>query len=742
MACHTYNSQRREEYILVIILIVVILIAFRGWFNLDYIAGGDWRAWDIDSMKEWFGVFPAWENNEYGGFYTIEGANLIRYPIKFLYGALATIGLGFNVSERLLNYCLFLPLALIGMHRLTYYFFKNRFASTIASLYFTLNNYIFHYCYISHISSMIIPYALIPWILFYYIKNITDEYRLKNSLLLVLFFNTSLYYDTRITYLTTIVVGIYTIFFLLKDRNIFNNFKVFIRKNFLFFILTLLLNLFWILPMVLYPYSLVDTAFFTTKYISKKIKIIDAFLNTFIYFRGYYHYFTLLLISLLGFLGFFLKNKYNFVFKVNVKLYLYLTLLLFIFLAAGVTSPFAKIFKLLFLKVPGFYAFRITNKFSLIIAFVFSVLLAYVFSSENTFLLLEKLKFKVIFLTFFSFILLFNLNSYGVFNNYQLIATDTYNEYLSTFKTHKIPKEYKKLKEYFRDKKEQSILFFPGDPYYTIINKNLTGINSPDSNLKWPYLKEVFEWRRFNKSFLLSMQKGLGNLGSLIGIDYFCLLPEDDVWWKTSKDPQWRVNALKKSLKIQDDLEKIKICEEYFIYKNKYPSEKISYRDKKNIKFVSSIECIYHDNLRGFPLNQKIYFNIYSISNNDLKILFEDINTSDKSKESGKILKYERSSKSKIKLILKDAKRGDLIELKERYNPYWRLKYKSHMYRSIETAYQTNAFIIPADGTLHLELIFLPQKVVSFGFYVWISLLIIVFTILIYLHFIYEKNTY
>ncbi|GAI08446.1 unnamed protein product, partial [marine sediment metagenome] len=44
--------------------------------------------------------------------------------------------------------------------------------------------------------------------------------------------------------------------------------------------------------------------------------------------------------------------------------------------------------------------------------------------------------------------------------------------------------EYNELKRYFLGKKGQSILFLPADPQYTFINKNLMGINTPDSNIR------------------------------------------------------------------------------------------------------------------------------------------------------------------------------------------------------------------------------------------------------------------
>ena len=737
------NFKSKKEYILIIIFFITIIIIFRGWINFGYIAGGDWRAWDIDSMKEWFNVFPAWENNEYGGYYTIEGINLIRYPIKFLYGILAQIGIGFNVSERLLNFFLFLFLAPIGIYQFNYYFFKNKFASVISSAYFILNVYIFDYCYVTNKCSMIVPIALIPWILLYYIKNLTNDWKIKNSLILILVFNMSLFYDIRITYLTIIILIIYSIFFIFRDEKVFSNIKIFVKRNLLFVILTLLLNLFWILPMLFYPTNIVEPEYFDILSIRENVRILDSFFNTYAFFKNYTNYFTSMIVPILVFVGLFFKSKYDYIHRVNMKIYLYFTLLFFIFLSAGITSPLHNIFEFFFVRIPGFNAYRSTEKFTIIVAFVFSIILSYFFSNEKIYKFFKRLRYRVIFFIFFLLLLIFNLNHYGVLSDYQPMETSLYSEEISTFKSYPINKEMKELKDYFNDKKRISIMFFPSDPSYSIVNKNLTGIYTPDTNFMWPYLKSIFEWRYFSESsdwvsFLASNQPGLGNLSSLIGINYFYLLPENDLWWRGTKDLEYNLKLIKDAFKNLDGFEKIRIGKGNFIYKNKYNSDRVVCYDKKNIKYISSIEDIYSDNFEGISLNENIYFN--SLFTEELKILLENFESKNNLEEEREVIIKGNFSKSKEDLILKNVKKGDILELKQRYSPYWRLRYKLILWKSYETAYQTNAFIIQEDGDIEVELIFLPQMVVSIGFYIWLSVWSLVIVALFCLIFIYKKN--
>jgi hypothetical protein len=713
-----------KQNIFLLIVITIIAYIYRGWFNSGYITAGDWRAWDIDSMKEWFSVFSTWENKEYGGFYTIENVYIIRNPIRLLYGILAKLGIGFDISGKILNNILFLVLGFTGMYKLSKYLFRDKFASIVATSYFILNNYIFHYAYIGHISSMIVPYALIPWIFYFFIKNIYCK-GYKNLIFLIIAFNISLYYDTRITYLTCILLCIWCIFYTLKDKKIKRNIYRIISKNIIFALSTIIINIFWIMPIIKYPFRLVDPETFGLV-IQKNTTAFDAILNTHSYFREHYTYGSLFIISAITIFGLFCVTAKNIQNKINIKLFLYSTLVIMIFFAIGgdtfipgETSFFKDLFEYIFRKTPGFIAFRDTTKFSLGISFIISLILALIFSSNYIKIHLLNYYHKIIVSLIFIVILTINIHPYQAINNYDIPYNYAYTKHLSTFKTHTLIEEYQLIKEYFSEKESpQGIIFFPGDPYYTFINNNLCGINSPESNRPWPFLKEIYTWRlphipEFeNEGYILNENvQGVGNLSSLIGINYIYILPEKDHWWLTSKDDPELLHNLINPIIHQNDFEKILIDKKYPIYKNIYNPERFSVKRSRQIQFINSTDKLFEENEKNTLLNNYIWYL------NDKKDKFNIVNKDQKHEAKVTIIEQ---NKSHVKLQLINAQQGDVLDFKQRFNPYWKLKHNNIENYSIETAYQTNSFIIPSDGTFEIDLIFEPQKYVTIGFYIWL----------------------
>lgn len=707
----------KKNFILIIV-ILLILFTYRGWFRFGIIAGGDVRAWSKQSLDEFVGVFPAWENNEYGGFYTIKGLNLVRYPIKLMFGVLSNFGLNYSLSSRILIYFPFLILSFFGMKKLTSIYFHDRNLTAVISGLYLINLPIFFYSYILHLNSMLMSYALLPWIIYFFEKILSQKYySMKNSLKLGLFFSFSCYYDLRIAYLTFMLLGL-LLLFKLNKINLIKLIQLFNSG-----LIIILLNLFWILPLLKFPTNLVRTQDFLINSVSREVDLLNFFSSSYSYFNNYFFSILGIIVFIFAISNFLKKN--NCTSQSNKLFYSYLCIfLVFGFLIKGIHPPFNSLFEFIFLKIPGFNSLRTTNKIYLVSFLSLTILI-------GSSLYSMKSKFKNYIYVSLLILSMISLIPLGIFNNYKpLKKVPSYiNSALSSFipKKNNLTSCYKKSLYFFKENLVSSNIFvLPTDPFYTTTTRNHSFTYTDDINREWEFNKKISSWRfsSYKGSILKENIPSYSNVFSLININAIMVLDSSDPWWSSAtKGELEKALVMIDNIKKSDFIEK-KLDDNCTIYIN--PIQTNRYEIKTHKFYVNNTDKF---------LNENFYFdsdNLYLLTNSSNM----DSNiSSNKLKPKISVLD---AKKEYVHLYVENVDSQSYIQFNQRYNPYWYLvDSEENMVKSRETAINTNYFPLKKNGSYEVKLIFKPQKIITFGFWVWaISLLIII----LYLVIKNEKN--
>ncbi|MBD3229221.1 MAG: hypothetical protein GF329_13645 [Candidatus Lokiarchaeota archaeon] len=354
-----------------IIILISIAVHHQWFFNFKPIADGDWlyhfRETDFDLLSKPYKWVP------YGLGKILE----VRYfyPFRFLFGVFSTLGIDYPISERLLFLWPVSIISSLGSYLLIKYVTKSEIGGFIGSLFYSYNTY-FLLNQNGHLT-VSMAYSLAPIIILYFLK-LTENFSIKNSILLGLILFISSFYEFRIMYLISIIMGLYFLFYnIMKIES--NRLKRSIKALLIPILICLLLNSYWLIDFLFYKgfegSELLNRPIFGNSFFDLKRSIVSSHpfwtggepttfkpqeIELQFWVIPITAFFSLLILK---------RNKYLIFFSFLA--------LIGIVLLKQYSHPFGEAYKWAFKKIPTFSIFRDSSKFFLFIKVSYSVMIGF-----------------------------------------------------------------------------------------------------------------------------------------------------------------------------------------------------------------------------------------------------------------------------------------------------------------------------------------------------------------------------
>ncbi len=441
--------------IYIIFVFILLFLIFKNWFIQSQIIGGDWPYFFQERLLETTLIPPSWNaflGNGMGGMSPL-------YSFQFFHHMTISIANIFHISWEIIYkvfwFGLFLFLCIFSAMFLFQVVYKksNMVSAITAGLIYTTNTYILMVVGGGQMG-VGLGYAVCPFVIAVFIKLIdkihTNTYRMSDSLFAGLILALQVMFDPRISYISMVAVGLYTLFSLKKDIHFLSSLLFFVY--FLPLLVMLLLHAPWLLP--IFSFHTNPAADLGSDYTG-----IRAF--TFFSFADFSHSFSLLqpnwpenifgktsflppyylFLPLIAFSALFFIKK-----EATQKILFFCFLgLVGVFLAKGANPPFGMINSWMFEHIPGFVLFRDSTKFYTLIAISYAVLIPFTLIHIDDYLGKLKKNTKIISLSFFIFLFLW----------ISLIFPAVLGQIDKTLaKNQSIPKEYRMLGTYLGDQKD------------------------------------------------------------------------------------------------------------------------------------------------------------------------------------------------------------------------------------------------------------------------------------------------
>lgn len=365
--------------IILVLIILIIIVVFRNWILQKEIIGGDFPYY-FQEFVDGSSALPSSWSGLYGNGM---GGKILLYGLESYMNATHYISNALNVQWSLVYkvfwFGLFLGFSFFSSFKLSSYILsKKSTLPFISSLIYCTNTYVLMIVGGGQMGYAI-AYSFFPLLVWQYLK-IKDQAR-ENYIDLALYsivLSFVLAIDIRIFYIYTF----FTVIFFILELNNFD-FKIFKKLTILFFIpnlISLILNSFWILPLLLNPInpnvelgsfyaSVSSLSFFSFATLSNTISFLHPNWPENIFGKVAFQNPIFLILPLIVFASIILGKPKRRIIVFN------LISLVGIFLAKGVNEPLGGIYRTLFEMIPGFQMFRDPTKWYLLIAVSYSVLI-------------------------------------------------------------------------------------------------------------------------------------------------------------------------------------------------------------------------------------------------------------------------------------------------------------------------------------------------------------------------------
>ena len=456
-------------------------LIFKNWFMPNPLSSGDWTYAFLAASKG-FSAYPqVWNTHFFGG---LGGAIPFILGLETFFLAtsklLSQLNLNWILIERLIWFWPYLTLSFFSSYFLFKSFFKISFYSVIASLIFVTNTYALMLASGGQMG-VALAYAISPFVIGYFVRfsNENKYLSIKSNFLESVFFGGLLAiisaYDLRITYIVLAVLFLYAVIVRPFTKKTFFRFL-----SFVFLIPTIiivLLNAFWTFPFAALSSRALDAVpkgsyvsiesvrFFSFAKFENTISLLHPNWPENIFGKVSFLRPEFLIIPILAFISLFfvLKDKKNY------KTIGFLSFLGIFgaFLAKGTNDPFGNVYELLFTHFPGFFMFRDSTKWYLVVIISYSILIPYSLYNISLFLNKKnKIKNWAIFIVFLIF--------WAV-----LIREGVLGQLSGTFKKQTVPAEYVSLADKIsRDHAFYRTLYVPAYERYGFVSDQNPALSS------------------------------------------------------------------------------------------------------------------------------------------------------------------------------------------------------------------------------------------------------------------------
>lgn len=566
------NNLPRGKMFDLLLLFVTICLVFSGWFYPGVITHGDWGYYFKETMLDFLSPPYAWQSQVNSA--PIFPFHLSNYPIKLLFGLLASLGLNFGISERILYHWPLLFLSVFSMYYLTYILFKNRVASFFSGILFALNTYALILC--DHLTIRM-AYSLAPLILTFFIKSL-DSKSFKNVIITGMLFAVSIAYEPRISCITLGILLLYVTYrSLFSSREIRKNLFQSLKNFLAFSIVTPLLGAYWIIP---YFFSGMSTTVLASQPWISWMKITNALALSHPYYTlsGDIKSFIVQEIHPIFFIIPILAFSASLLKKEKSVFFFALLSLMGIFLVKQENAPFGWIYTWMFKNFPGFNMFREASKFYLLIALGYSILFGVTVAEihkkiKNITIIFTKesrrfsISGKYLSIIFLFLILLIQLTlSWPIASGNQLGS--------SYYPINGIPHEYSEIKKFIEKQSpnEFRTLWLPYASRFSFYS-NEYPIITPEAS---EFLKSLLIQHPQVTKF---QTKNLGAILDLVDLNvkYVVIAPDLPLWEEKLGEYIYHSSGLrgisideyKQFLDDQEDLQRIELGQNIYVYENK-----------------------------------------------------------------------------------------------------------------------------------------------------------------------------
>lgn len=589
----------------------------------------------------------------------------IQLPIPLLVNS---FGLSWEIIEKIFLFGVFLFLSIFSSYFLT--------RSWIGSLIYTSNTYILM-VFTGGQMGIALSYATVPLVLALFIR-LFDRFSLPLILATGLIFSLEIIFDQRIAFLSLLAVLIFLALKFVKNPLDLLRIKKRILLISLIPITVLLLNAFWILPLL---YSKLvginalqiiertpgDVGFFSFAFLENTMSLLHPNFPENIFGKVSFMRPEFLAIPIIAFSSLLFIKLSETIKQSNNRHILFFAFLGLIgaFLAKGTNEPFGEIYVWLFNNFPGFSFFRDPTKFYIFIALSYCVIIPFALREiSNKFL--ENFRAKGFYLLSIVFLIFWIFTIRPVFLN----------QVGGILKENKIPKEYIELKKQIESE--------PG----------------------------------FFRTMWMPVRSRFGYFSdthpSIDGYDLFGRIGEATMAGKLGKQ---EVLSLLSDMSIKYVIVPFDNKGEIFLSDRKYDESK--YEEMVDglfaipqLKQVSNFGKLTLLELQ----NQKDHFFIESANNAPIPQI-----------------DYKVISPVKYLVNVNGAKKGDMLVFSESYDLGWQLSSPDVKIFPVPYRNTLNGFVLPDDGDYKFELFYDPQKAGDIGFVISFAALGIILSTLFFL---------
>lgn len=475
-----------------ITIVFIIVYIFSAWFtSFKTLSSGDWPY----LFKETIQSFSFSPNPDF-----LWLAVYYQWTSKFFVG---NLNFSWELYERVFWFWMFLVISFFS----SWYFSKVIFGKSkfnfLSVLIFMTNTYILMVVGGGQMG-VALAYSLAPCVLGSFIQLFRPSPLEKNSKVFwfSVLLSLQLMFDPRIFYVTNIAILLYVPFFSTKKRLKSIFFPVFIS-----YALAVIVNLFWIIPLVLQK----TIPFGSSKYFdSSKLQYLsfahfeDAFALLHpnwpenLFGKAYFLRPEFLILPLFAFSSL-LFARTKTILKKEI-IFFGLLGLVGVFLAKGTQEPYGEVYSFLFDTIPGFFLFRDPTKSYVLIVLSYSILIP--FALEQFSKKLSSASDRLLPITPILFIVFWAF----------LIRQSLLGQLSGTFKPHKIPQSYVSLKNFLvEDKDFSKTLWIPSRHVFTFYSNTHPFMEGSQvfGTLNDQTISAIFNNKK-NKEFL--KKQGIGYL--------------------------------------------------------------------------------------------------------------------------------------------------------------------------------------------------------------------------------------
>jgi hypothetical protein len=413
----------------------LLAVVYWKWWTGGVRVSTDFPTVSLSDLKIQFDLPRVWFPKGLSGLGGYSVFTLWSWPMDFIAGTLANLGLTFGILERIM---FIVPTLLIGIYciwNLLHDFGLSKTSKFVATFFYLSTTYLLLLIDGGQLG-IGLAYAWLPASYLLFIRSIRGKF--KDKIIAGLGLSVLGFFDIRFVYILAILLVLRFIY----ERG--EHTLEWIKSGLIGAVIFIGFNAFWIFPLIKFPLSnttfsgLTKSSNLNFTQLKNSVSLLQPHWYENIFGKIAPFRKEFLLVPILAFLAPVLKRK-------NREVWFWtLIAIASVFLTKGANPPLPGVYPWLFTHVPGFSLFRDSTKFFFLVAFSYSVLIAFVVEEITK----RFSKLKVVFPLLIILYLLF------------LIRPVYLGQMTGTFSDPRYGKEYASLSKVFEEDKVFGRIFW------------------------------------------------------------------------------------------------------------------------------------------------------------------------------------------------------------------------------------------------------------------------------------------